>query len=401
MKLTLKLFLAGLIICVISGNLIAGWITQTSGTTTSLNSLCFINSNTGWAAGDNGTVLKTTNGGINWVLKPCGTNTALRSISFLNSNTGWICGDNGTAKKTTDGGETWSTQSVATPNMLSDIFIIDQDNAYIIGSNVFFRTANGGNNWTQITGWGGNYLYFTSLSTGFYAAGDQISKTINQGTNWTMVYAGTTGLGKVMFPNSFTGYAGAGNGTFIKTTNEGNNWLLLSTGISSDLTDTYFNDGLTGYMIGNNGTVVNTTNGGGNWSSQNSGVLGSLSEIQFTDYNNGWIVGSNGVILHTTNGGVGIKQISENIPASSELMQNYPNPFNPSTIIRYQITKNEFVSLKIFNITGSELATLVKEKQTPGTYEVTFDGSDFSSGVYFYKLVTEGFSEIKKMVFIK
>jgi photosystem II stability/assembly factor-like uncharacterized protein len=401
MRFFFKLFSAVLFISILSGNLTAGWFLQTSNITTTLHSLYFLNSNTGWVAGELGTILKTTNGGINWIPKPCGTSVTLRSISFINSNTGWICGDNGTAKKTTDGGETWNLQSVPTPNMLSDIFIIDQDNAYIIGSNVFFRTNNGGNNWTQITGWGGNYLYFTSLSTGFNVGGNQISKTINQGTNWTMVYAGTAGIGKIMFPNSNTGCAGAGNGIFIKTTNAGNNWTSISTGINSDFADTYFNDGLTGYMIGNNGTVVKTTNGGANWSSQNSGVLGSLSEIQFTDFNNGWIVGSNGAILHTANGGVGIKQISENIPTSCELMQNYPNPFNPNTIIRYQITNNEFVQLIIFDLAGREIETIVNEKQMAGTYEIYFDGNNLTSGVYFYKLVTEGFSEIKKMVLIK
>jgi hypothetical protein len=98
---------------------------------------------------------------------------------------------------------------------------------------------------------------------------------------------------------------------------------------------------------------------------------------------------------------VGINNISQNTPGEYKLCQNYPNPFNPNTIIRFKIKDSKFVTLKIYNILGKEVATLVNEKQSPGTYEVTFDGSSLSSGIYFYKLETENFSDIKRMVLIK
>jgi hypothetical protein len=103
----------------------------------------------------------------------------------------------------------------------------------------------------------------------------------------------------------------------------------------------------------------------------------------------------------------GINNISSNTPGEYKLYQNYPNPFNPSANIRYQITNNIFVNLKVYDILGKEVATLVNEKQSPGTYEVTFDarlhgqGSSLSSGIYFYKLEAGNFSDIKRMVLIK
>ena len=96
-----------------------------------------------------------------------------------------------------------------------------------------------------------------------------------------------------------------------------------------------------------------------------------------------------------------INQISGNIPIKFELSQNYPNPFNPVTQIKYQITNNSFVNLIVYDILGKEVATLVNKNQTAGTYEVKFDASKVSSGVYFYKLISGSFSDIKKMTVVK
>ncbi|MDQ3020950.1 MAG: SBBP repeat-containing protein [Bacteroidota bacterium] len=98
---------------------------------------------------------------------------------------------------------------------------------------------------------------------------------------------------------------------------------------------------------------------------------------------------------------VGITQISSNVPDRFSLSQNYPNPFNPATVISYQLTVSNYTTLKVFDILGNEVTVLVNEKQNAGTYEVDFDGSNFPSGVYFYKLTTGNFSQTKKMNLIK
>jgi hypothetical protein len=90
-----------------------------------------------------------------------------------------------------------------------------------------------------------------------------------------------------------------------------------------------------------------------------------------------------------------------NTPAQFSLEQNYPNPFNPATIIEFQIVEIGFVSLKIYNVLGTEVTTLVNEEKQPGVYEVEFDGSYLSSGVYFYTLKTKGFVATKKMLLMR
>jgi hypothetical protein len=98
---------------------------------------------------------------------------------------------------------------------------------------------------------------------------------------------------------------------------------------------------------------------------------------------------------------VGINTIETKIPEKFSLYQNYPNPFNPVTKISFDIAKQEFVSLKIFDALGRELNTLVNEVKAPGSYAIDFDGTNLPSGIYFYKLQTENYSGTKKMLLIK
>ena len=98
---------------------------------------------------------------------------------------------------------------------------------------------------------------------------------------------------------------------------------------------------------------------------------------------------------------VGISQVSSNVPDKYSLSQNYPNPFNPATVIEFRISKTEFVSMKIYDLQGKEIAAPVSSVLSPGSYKYNFDASALSSGVYFYKLNAGDFSEVKKMSLVR
>jgi Secretion system C-terminal sorting domain len=102
---------------------------------------------------------------------------------------------------------------------------------------------------------------------------------------------------------------------------------------------------------------------------------------------------------YTTDPTVNVK--NENIPAGYFLKQNYPNPFNPSTIINYGLKESGFVTLKVYNILGSEVATLVKEYKQAGEYKTYLDASRLTSGVYIYSLRTNNFVQTRKMILEK
>jgi hypothetical protein len=116
----------------------------------------------------------------------------------------------------------------------------------------------------------------------------------------------------------------------------------------------------------------------------------------------------NGVVYGDTSVPLGIQPISSEIPNEYILFQNYPNPFNPNTVISYsvgipsgQLVVSSFTTLKVYDVLGHEVATLVNEQLKPGTYEANFDGSDLASEVYYYILNSGDFIESKRMVLLK
>jgi len=98
---------------------------------------------------------------------------------------------------------------------------------------------------------------------------------------------------------------------------------------------------------------------------------------------------------------VGIKQLQQVIPDNFVLYQNYPNPFNPTTYIRFDVHNSSHIKIIVYDILGKEITTLVDEKLRAGSYEVDWDGSGYPSGVYFYRLVTKDYIDVKKMVLLK
>lgn len=98
---------------------------------------------------------------------------------------------------------------------------------------------------------------------------------------------------------------------------------------------------------------------------------------------------------------IGITQISTEIPEKFELYQNFPNPFNPSTLIRYDLAKNSDVNIVVYDLLGRQVASLVNQKQNAGRYQVSFDGASLASGIYFYKIVTQEYVQVKRMLLIK
>ena len=240
-----------------------------------------------------------------------------------------------------------------------------------------------------------------------------ILKTTNSGINWFSQFSSTTGIKTFHFLNLNTGYANAGITGILKTTNGGNNWDVINNSITG-IKSMYFVNAYTGWLVGYTGSaglIAKTTNGGTNFDVLPTITSNSLNCVRFSGTNVGWIVGDNGVILKTTTGGITFEQESTvDIPANIKLFQNYPNPFNPSTTIKFEIPNSEngkwkiengVVTLKVYDVLGKEIETLVNENLKPGTYEVKFDGSKLSSGMYFYTLTAGDYKETKKLILLK
>ena len=425
---------AGIILSTSDGGIT--WESQT-GIGTLLTDISFFDANVGIAMGygymGDGPLLRTTNGGKNWTIQDLSGNgyflgsdaycinqwtgyivsfrgirkttdagltwrdqtidsITIQGISFSDENTGTmvgyyspggVCGT-GVIMRTTDSGNFWNYQTSPTELPLTDVCFVDTDHGWIVGSTstcsqnggVILNTTDGGATWVEQWNSPENILMdvcFTDINNG-WAVGNSwnqfstILNTTNGGANWTQIIDSTKQVWGVYF------------------TDVNNGWIVG--GISDSLGSSY---------------ILHTEDGGTTWTQQESGTGYMLSSVHFIDANTGWVVGGGGTILHTTNGGVTFveeEQTSE-VPTEFLLSQNWPNPFNPSTKIKYSIPQSSQVQIKVFDVLGNEIETLVNEEKPAGTYEITWNAANLPSGVYFYQLKAESFIETKKMTLMK
>jgi photosystem II stability/assembly factor-like uncharacterized protein len=231
-------------------------------------------------------------------------------------------------------------------------------------------------------------------------SGEQIRRVATHLTNNTTAYA------------LMNGYA-SGQKVY-RTTNRGLNWV----NISGDMPDVPLGD-LIPHLTDNNrlylGTQMGcyrTTNAGVNWHRWNNGMPESaiITEMKWIDstLENGRfyvVAGTYGSSLWARDisgdDPIGIVSVSGNIPQAFKLNQNYPNPFNPKTNIIFDVAKSTNVKITVYDISGKEVTILVNELMQPGSYKTDWDASKFASGIYFYKIETEGFVDTKKMMLVK
>lgn len=376
----------------------------------------FVNNTTGFAGGGN-TLFKTSNGGNNWFLIP---RIPGEQIEFTDLNTGYAVNYD-TLYKTTNCGLNWINLNYGLYGQLNEIHFLNNNTGYILGKyNILKKTNDGGNTWTQITGYGGYYqecMNFVNENLGFigredYNLGWGVSRTTNGGLNWDFQTFPNVNyyIWDFDFINSTTGFFTT-SGRIFKTTNSGSNWHIVfeqQVGYYNDILSIQFVNQTVGYASFG-GKVLKTTDAGETWMIHNSITNHGFYDLNFTDVNTGYFVSFGGVILKTTNScgdPISIEPISSNIPESFELYQNYPNPFNPVTNIRFSIPnntngRNELTTLKIYDIQGKEIAIPVSEILSPGEYEVTWNAHDFPSGVYFCRFESGNLYLTRKMILVK
>ncbi len=354
-----------------------------------------------------GAFFKTTNGGQNWQRTDNETKT-LDDICFLNDLTGYMIAwkvSNGFILKTTNAGVNWITQDSVYGGNFFRIKFYDVNTGLVAGKyGEAYKTTNGGINWVNV-----NYVnqwsepvsaWCVDANNWFVSDGSKLARTTNQGTNWTTVDSMYGGA--ICFINQSTGYNfGAG---VYRTTNSGNNWTKIYNSVLGYIVSASFVDYNTGYICkysANN--ILKTTNGGYNWTEINVAENQNFYSLSFINSQTGFVAGNHGIIYKTTNGGsVFVANISSEVPDKFELGQNYPNPFNQFSILNFKCKIKSMVSLKVFDVTGREVQTLVNEVLAPGTYQVRFDGSGLASGLYYYSMSIDGKqTAVKKMVMVK
>ncbi len=392
------------------------WELPISNTYLNLKRLYFLNNQVGYAGGYidyNSEIIKTTDGGISWETKKninYGSYMGINSIDFIDGNVGAVACDLGLIIKTIDGGETWEDIYLGFEQII-DIKLFSENTLIASSTNKVYRSTDNGISWYTTTL--GERMKFDFVTNNYgYAIseGGAVYRSIDQGINWDSlsILQNANAVDAIDFLGINFGVAIASN-TFYKTYDGGITWQSkYIPGFDQRFSDICFSDTLTGWIIAPKGKILKTVDGGENWTYQLSQSTSYLSAITSLTENEGWIVGENGLILHTTNGGVTFIEDEENNfaqPKEFLLQQNYPNPFNPSTKISWQSPVGSWQTLKVYDILGNEVATLVNEYRDAGSYEVEFNLAssiqNLASGIYFYKLQAGDFVETKKMIFLK
>ncbi len=325
--------------------------------------------------------------------------------SFAISGTYLFAGTGQGVYLSTNNGTTW------TAAIDSGLTYTSVDDLAVSGANLFAATGyggvylstNSGMTWTQVNAGLTNTFCNTisvSDSSIFVGTNGGVFLSTNNGTSWSQINNGitnTTVLSLAIYGANL--FAGTWDDIFLST-NNGTSWNSI---------------GLTGYnvnylavndsklFVATNGGVFLSTNNGTGWTQVNTGLTN-------TDIRSLAVIGE---FLYAGTWGDGIwrRALSQMItsaepfpiimPMHFSLEQNFPNPFNPATTFTFTLPSHSFVSLKVFDIVGKEVATVVSEEMLSGTYSRQWNASALSSGVYFYRLQAGSNSVTKKLVLLK
>ncbi len=394
--------------------------------------LYFVNTLTGYILRDGQGAFKTTNGGTTFTDISNSLASGGRSIGFFDENTGIVgmLNNNDTLiMRTTNGGSSWvkiSNISGDIPKGICGISIVNSTTAF--GTGRYYKPANlikttdKGLSWisipldsTLITS--AVDCHFWSADSGVVVGGFSqnsflrgnavVVRTTNGGASFTRTHLSTVDSAwcwKVQFLNRNLGYASIESRSiapYLKTTNGGATWTEKPFNKDVDQEGIGFINENTGWIGGwglsfGGMPTYETTDAGASW--HLAGFGRTLNRVRFL---NDTIAYASGQSIYKFSKTVGIVQLSSQIPGDFSLRQNYPNPFNPSTTINHEVKVSGDVNLTVFDNAGSEIHVLVNENQKPGKYSISFEALHLASGIYYYKLTVNNFTDTRKMVLVK
>ena len=419
------------------------WIYVDSPTTKKIWRIHCLDSLNCWAAGDSGLIIHTSTGGTTWEIQDAGIYNNILDIFFLNNNLGWAVAikfdepSGSFILKTTNGGVSWTSRLFDSLNVyFFTVNFLDSLTGFLAGapSYVFYRTSDGGLTWNTVqfdssifSGLPIIDLEFYSKQYGFACGGQRdvvgvIWKTTDYGFSWSSYDLGPEPLTELFVLDSLNIFGVGGDYEYgagvARTTNAGISWIYFEPGVFGVATGLSFRTRDEGWAcITGEGKFLVTTNLGMTWEIRLAPDLVGINDITFTDSLHGLAVGDGGVILKYNPFPVNVNEGGTPLPNENILLQNYPNPFNPSTKISWQSAVSSWQTLKIYDVLGNEIVTLVDEYKPAGNYEVEFNTVEthhgvslpsgisakggYASGVYFYRLKAGDYVETKKMLLLR
>jgi photosystem II stability/assembly factor-like uncharacterized protein len=429
-RYTTKFFLTGIFLTLFFASNIYSqqneWVRQANSPTIRWLKKClFTDSQHGWAAGDSGVIIHTSDSGNTWTLQNSYTTDPIDDIFFLNNNTGWCVSNSyyhaGTAIfKTTNGGINWTNHEYPdTTQALFTIYFRNENTGFMGGYyGTILKTTDGGTNWVKSTLDTGVYSHFMVRDIKFFsdrygiASGGIMDsrgvmwRTTDYGLSWISQGVAPEPLYDLDFIDSQKILVSGGDFEFgaatVRSDNGGITWdydSLLMFGIGYSFG---FRTRAEVWMaLGFSTRWALSKDTGSTWQMIAGPDSAGIWGVYFIDSLHGWAVGSYGAIYKFNPLAIGIKPAGSTIPVAFHLNQNYPNPFNPRTTINFQVPRFSNVKLAVYDVLGREVAVLINEQLRPGSYEVNWDAGEFASGIYFCRMEAGTFTGLIKMVLLK
>ncbi len=379
----------------------------------------FVSDNEGWITCVNyAEIYNTTDGGETFEVQT--TEYHCNAIHMLNENEGYAGGSSGFVYRTTDGGENWNFHATMVATLTDISFPPMGDTGYCCGinGNIWSIDSSGVTKMTSGVPDSFGAISFPVKSEEGWACGGSIIRHFFNNEWIGDQFRPAGGYNAIYMVDSLNGWV-VGDGGIIAHTEDGKNWFeqVNPDTQTRTLFDVFFLNTNEGWVVGSQGIILHTTNGGTTWEMEGAELTTeSLAGVYFTSPTNGYVVGNYTVLKY---GLIISVEKEEELPTEFSLLQNYPNPFNPSTKIKYSIPtppqpspsqgegvrEGLIVSLKVYDILGREVTTLVNKQQQPGTYEVEFgqvsSNRHLVSGTYFYRIQIGEFAKTKKMLLLK
>jgi len=398
------------------------WKQIPSPTDKTLRNLHFIDAQTGWAAGEDGTIIHTSNGGDDWIVQNSNVHTFIVDVFFINENIGWAITFKDTFPfgsiilKTTNGGDSWIAEDYPDGSaFMNTVFFFDSLNGWI-GGTYIAGTTDGGAIWVKaevdssiISGLPVYNFNFYNRQFGYACGGyldlaGVIWRTTNYGENWTATGVSPDQVFDIYIIDSLNvitlsgdpeGFFGIGD---IKTTDAGTSWTYEELSLSGLSFAIDFRTETEGWSA-SGFKFLFTSDKGESWIDKETPDSAIIFDLVFTDSITGYAVGEMGTILKYKKEA---ETPADSIPYEFKLFQNFPNPFSVSTQIEWQLPIGNFVTLKLFDMLGNEISTLINEFQNAGYYSkfISFNPA-LSSGIYFYQFISGSYVSTKKMIHLK
>ncbi|MCE1163992.1 MAG: YCF48-related protein [Bacteroidetes bacterium] len=413
------------------------WLSKNSPVTLDLIESHFLDSLTGWVCGDSGLIMKTTNGGNNWIFQNSKVKDAVHEIFFLNSRLGWALSMNilnpqppygTTILKTTDGGNNWDTTRFPIENVFfRAVYFQDSLHGFIGGvTKNIMRTTDGGAHWldvyidTLLVAWlPVNHFDFFSSDYGYATGGRTdfagvVWRTTDRGVSWYPTLVSPEPTLNTHFLDSLRIICITGDWDYgpsmISSTNSGGTWKYTYLGFfGQPYQMSYRTANEVWTPLGFGLKFIYSLDSGFSWRETMTPDSSEVDNVIFTDSMHGYAFGKKGKMYKYNTALIGVSNPGSQVPDKFSLEQNFPNPFNPSTNISYELKSPSYVTLRVFDITGKEIRTLVNGFQNRGVYKLRFHGDGLPSGIYFYEIAVKDISgntggfikETKKMALIK